>query len=191
LFAIIVLTIISLVRQVRQHGVGETSFEKISFLPSDGLAEMGASLRPVSAVIEWTDRGDDFLFGSSYLAPLDRILVYFIPGWTRPPIYEDKRVMGNVIGKRVGAVGFSMIAEAYINFSAVGVFTFMFLMGAFLARIECCQITLYRQMQVGVIILPLFMFIRNSFIFVPATTAIGLLCVFLIKKISVSNHSRF
>ncbi len=181
------LVLITVIKQVRQVGLGRVDVAEITANPINGLIEMGGSIRPVVEVTRWTDRGDDYILGSSYWAPIDRILVYFIPGWTRPPIDEDDRVLGNIVSERSGAIGFSVIAEAYYNFGQIGVAVIMIATGLVLSILDSLKPTPLNQLYIGVILLPLMTEIRNTFIFVPTSIAIGLVAVWVLKKYSMNK----
>jgi len=183
LLGVCMLSAVTIFKQVRQVGLGEVVPSELSILPTEGLAEMGGSLRPVTEVVIQTDKGDDFLYGTSYLAPLDRSLVFVIPGWTRPPVSEDERFLAVRMSERVGPIGYSMVAEAYRNFGVLGVVTFLLAIGGLLGWMEIWPVTLVHQMRAGAIISPLLLEVRNSFIFVPSSIIIGLTVVFILKRI--------
>lgn len=174
---ILLLCLISAVKQVRKSGISSTSFSEVALTPTDALAEMGSSIRPVMEVVSWVENGEEHIWGSSYWAPFDRLLVYFVPGWTRPNASEDDRLLGQYIGRRVGSVGFSVVAEAFWNFGTIGVFFILFLIGVIFGKLDTLKPSLCNQLIVGAISMTLLLNVRNSFIFVPAGIALDLLII--------------
>ncbi|MBE0598707.1 MAG: O-antigen polysaccharide polymerase Wzy [Desulfuromonadales bacterium] len=186
LLAFVLLTTIAAVRQMRQVGFLEYQFSLAALAPANALAEMGASIRPVMEVVSWVRAGDEFMQGRSYWAPIDRVLVYLVPGWERPPLQEDDRILGQTIGRRAGAVGFSTIAEAYYNFGRWGVAAYMFLLGLLFGRMEQWPPDPHRQLAAGVVLFLFMIQIRNTFIFVPVSLVIGLVLVYITSLIGKS-----
>jgi hypothetical protein len=138
-------------------------------------------------VIRWAERDEPFLYGLSYWAPFDRALVYVLPGWTRPPANEDDRLLNVVVQKRVGPIGFSVIAEAYRNFAVPGVVVVMFLTGFLLGRFDRWPATPIGKAFAGIILFPMLIQIRNAFTQVPMQVMGGLAVlavVVLASKIS-------
>lgn len=162
-------------RQLRSVGVRDYSASEVTltFNPLAGLVEMGGSLRPVVETVRWQRAGEARLHGSTYWAPFDRALVYIIPGWYRPPAERDDRIMNIVVMKRVGPIGFSVVAEANHNFGAWGVFAVMFMIGLALARMDRWSSSFVRQAILGVILGALLLHIRNSFVAVPFQILFG------------------
>jgi oligosaccharide repeat unit polymerase len=191
IFGLFILCAITVFRQIRQIGLAETEINQLSFRPLEGLAEMGSSLRPVTETVKIVRKGEALLYGASYWAPFDRSLVYLIPGWTRPPVAEDDRFLARSMSKNVGPIGFSIIAEAYMNFGVTGVFAFMFIIGLLFGKMDMWTPNIINQMKAGAIMLPLMVQIRNSFIFVPVSILIGLLIVYLIYWFSKLQNSKF
>lgn len=171
--AIGLLAAIAVIRNVRAVGLSNVGEASLSFNPLDGVAEMGASLRPVSEVVFWHEMGDDFDDGATYWAPIDRMLYYVVPGWTRPPADEDRRMMTNLIMERAGPIGFSVVAEAYRNFAAPGVFLVLALIGFLLGRLSGWPDDRVYQCLAGFVLIALLGHVRNSFVPVPAQLAIG------------------
>lgn len=173
ILAIALLAAIAVIRNVRSVGVSNIGEASLSINPLDGVAEMGASLRPVSEVVFWHEMGDDFDDGATYWAPIDRFLYYIVPGWTRPPIDEDRRVMTNLIMERAGPIGFSVVAEAYRNFAAIGVVAVLALLGFILGRLSAWPDDRVYQCVAGVTLTALLAHVRNTFVPVPAQLMLG------------------
>lgn len=183
------LCAITALRQIRHVGIDAVSMSEVTVTPFDSLAELGASIRPVVEVVSWAGSGEDFIYGQSYWAPIDRTMVYFVPGWTRPPLLEDDRLLNLLVQKRVGPIGFSPVAEAYRNFGKFGVVIIMFLTGLLLARIDLLPPTQTNQLIAGFIFFPLLVQVRNAFIFVPANIALGLVLIYLLHLFYKTNDN--
>jgi oligosaccharide repeat unit polymerase len=179
ILGVILLGGIAFLRNIRDAGIQNVRLSEIPFNPLGGLVELGASLRPVSEVVKWHEAGDDFIYGASYWAPIDRLLYYFSPGGYRIPAQEDDRIMNVLVIniKRVGPIGFSPVAEAYRNFGVYGVIVAMFLTGFLLGKMDSWPTSRIWKAVSGCIFVQLLIQIRNSFISVPAQIAIGLLIV--------------
>lgn len=174
LIAIAVFTMIAAVRNLRQDGLREAGATPLGAHPLDGLAEMGASLRPVSEVVYWHDLGDPFDHGATYWAPIDRSLLYYVvPGWTRPPAAQDTRMMTNLVMDRAGPIGFSVVAEAYRNFAAAGVAGVLALLGFLLGRVDRWPSTVGYRAAVGVTLTGLFLHVRDTFVPLPTHFVFG------------------
>lgn len=184
------LCAITALRQIRHVGINAVTMSELTVTPVDSLAEMGSSIRPVVEVVSWSGSGEDYIYGQSYWAPIDRILVYFVPGWTRPPAQEDDRLLNLLVQERVGPIGFSPVAEAYRNFGKIGVVIIMFLTGLLLARINLLPPTQTNQLIAGFIFFPLLVQVRNAFVFVPFNIAIGFLLIYLLHFFYKKNGSR-
>lgn len=87
--------------------------------PLAALAELGGSLRPSYEVEKWLHSGDHLRWGATYYAPVERTFLAFIPGG-RSAGTEDERLMNVLIQRRAGPYGFSVIAEAVVNFGIGG-----------------------------------------------------------------------
>ncbi|WP_177282441.1 O-antigen polysaccharide polymerase Wzy [Devosia enhydra] len=98
--------------------------------PLAGLGELGWSLRPVVVVLEWIEAGDPLRWGQTYVAPFDRYIGSVLPGWNRVPAAEDMRLMNVLVADRVGTIGFSIVAEAIINFGIWALMPLGFLVGS-------------------------------------------------------------
>ncbi|MBD1390511.1 O-antigen polysaccharide polymerase Wzy [Neiella sp. HB171785] len=176
--ALLVLAIIvflisaGIVKNLRVSGDYSGS-QEMSMNPLNAVAEMGSSLRAVDEVIRWRRSGDELLMGASYWAPIERQLALLIPQMERLPAAEDHRLLNVKVIERTGPIGFSPVAEAYINFGESGVFILFVLFGAVLAMLDNLRSTLVGDVLLGVSLLPLFVMIRNSFAHVPVQIILG------------------
>ncbi|MCA1598914.1 MAG: O-antigen polysaccharide polymerase Wzy family protein, partial [Chloroflexi bacterium] len=159
----------------------------VSASPLDALTELGSSLRPVSEVVYWRATGDQFIDGASYWAPFDRALAKIIPGrgWKLPPAEADPRVLGSLATMRGdGAIGFSVVAEAYRNFGPAGVCAIMALIGLLLGRLDLWPPTAGRQAMLGVLLVPLLVEVRNDFTAIPFQILEGCVVVYVVLAIA-------
>jgi len=176
---IVLLFIISAARIVRVSGLGGelTSTSISSTNPMDALAELGGSLRPVTETVRWANEGESPLYGTSYWAPFERMFQRAVPLWNRVPSIEDQRLLNVLVQHRVGAIGYSPVAEAYFNFRHVGPIIIFFLLGAALGRIDRLRGNIANQLQAAIIIVPLLFNIRNAFSQVPGQLVSGVVII--------------
>ncbi|HNH81739.1 MAG TPA: O-antigen polysaccharide polymerase Wzy [Acidobacteriota bacterium] len=174
------LSVISALRVIREVGVENVQLASLTASPSEAMVELGSSLRPVSTVVTWTENGDEFLNGASYWAPIDRALVWVIPGWGRVNAEDDDRILNVQVMKRVGPIGFSPVAEAYYNFGPLGVVIAMMITGWLIGWISGFADSPLNRALLGVTFLPVLIQIRNSFVAVPFQLIVGLATVWMI-----------
>ncbi|MBI4748165.1 MAG: O-antigen polysaccharide polymerase Wzy [Acidobacteria bacterium] len=171
---------ISALRVIREVGVEQVNQTVLTASPTEALVELGSSLRPVSAVVTWTENGDEFLNGASYWAPFDRALVWVVPGWGRVNAEDDDRLLNVQVMKRVGPIGFSPVAEAYYNFGPLGVVIAMMVTGWLIGWISGFSDSPLNRALLGVTFLPVLIQIRNSFVAVPFQLIAGLVTVWVV-----------
>ena len=172
----ILLFAIPILKDVRQVGVKNVS--QLSSNPLDAFTELGQSLRPVAEVVQWRHLGDPLKSGATYWSPFDRASCRFRPGAFCIAADRDERIAGTLVMHRVGPIGFSPVAEAYLNFGRWGIVVVMFLIGTILGRIDCWKRTRLRLAFSGVIYVELLINIRNSFAATPAHLFMGFVLVY-------------
>jgi hypothetical protein len=151
--------------------------------PLNALAEMGSSLRTVQEVVKWRNEGFKLLYGASYWAPFERQLALFLP-IERPPAKKDKRLLNVVVQEKAGPIGFSPVAEAYLNFGEKGIIFIAFILGISLAKFDSIASTVRADTLIGVALIPLFIMIRNSFTFIPVQTIMGIIIALIILQLA-------
>ncbi|WP_246840499.1 O-antigen polysaccharide polymerase Wzy [Lacimicrobium sp. SS2-24] len=180
LLLVLFLTVTTIVKNARVSG-DYTDIPTVN--PLNGVAEMGASLRPVQEVIKWRAQGDSMLYGGSYWAPFERQIALLVPGMQRVPAASDPRMLNVVVADRAGPIGFSPVAEAYANFGKGGVVLIMMLLGAVMGKLDNVPPSTRKDIVIGAALLPVFIMIRNSFTHVPVQVILGitisLLVIFL------------
>ena len=173
-FAATLLFIIPAVREIRHTGVKGLPDLVMDLRVLDAFVEMGGSLHPVEKVVRWHAEGEPLEMGSSYWAPIERAAARILPGIATPAAEDDLRIMNVLVTERVGAIGFSPVAEAYRNFGALGVVVVLGLLGAALAALDRMRDRSLAVLLISSVYLSLLINVRNSFISVPAQCVLGL-----------------
>jgi oligosaccharide repeat unit polymerase len=173
---VLLLIITATVKDIRQQGM-ENLFNQGTGIeaqdPLSGLTELGGSLRPVSASLDYIRKRGDFFYGETYIFPLTRQIERFTG--TRGTVLTDERFIAARVNQLYGSIGFSTAAEAYVNFGILGIILFAFGWGAILGWLTGWATTPYRLALLAVLLIPMFINVRNSFIYVPTWIVLGLL----------------
>jgi hypothetical protein len=170
------LTLISAVRQTRQSGVQALFSGDWKMSPVDAVTEMGYSLRPCVEVVSWHAAGEPFRDGVTFIAVPLRMLESIVVPYAASSGY-DNRLFNQEIATRVGPIGGSPVAEGYHNFGVMGVVGLMFLFGIVIATFERRASTVLLDAALGVVLIPIFVEIRNSSTHLIPHIAIGLVIV--------------
>ncbi|MBM3187141.1 MAG: O-antigen polysaccharide polymerase Wzy [Chloroflexi bacterium] len=176
--AIGLLALISVVRAARMGGLLETfasdgALVRESALPVRGVMELGFSLRPVYVVIEaLQEPAEDYRYGATYVYSLYRRLMRTL-GEPLPDVSQDPYILNEWV-QRAGPIGFSTVAEAYINGGTAGVVLFSLAWGYFLRLLERKAGSACGLAVLAVVMIPMTLQIRNDFIFVPFWILVGL-----------------
>ena len=159
--------------------------------PLNAIAEMGSSLRAVQEVVKWR-KHDNFqlLEGASYWAPFERQFALFIPQLEKINAFEDQRLLNIVVQKKAGPIGFSAIAEAYINFGEKGVIIVFFLFGALFAKLDSIRSNIRNDIVIGVSLLPVFVTVRNSFTHVPVQVVLGIVVALMLMYLGYKKPQK-
>lgn len=177
-----VLCLIALVGQLRVGGIKNFSRGTMTAKPLDAVAEMGGSIYPVVLVVRAHEEGNPYLYGTSYWAPAERLILKMIPDAKRLPADQDQRLSNVWVFKNYGPYGFSPIAEGYRNGGFIGVIIALLLIGFMIGLIEAWPNHSNLQLLSGIIFMPLFIQIRNAFTPVLTQLIVGLLVgLFVIK----------
>lgn len=172
--SIILLFAIAAVAQVRTVGLRGMEGTNVSAGPLEGIEEMGYSVRPLVASIEWhVDAGEDFELGTTYWAPFERGLssLLLVP---TIPAEDDYRLMNVEIAQRIGQIGGSIVAEAHHNFGNAGIVVVMGLTGLTGGLIARGRVTPVRVAMLGIFAVLILMHVRNSFAPLPLWGVFGL-----------------
>lgn len=161
----------------------------------DTPAEMGASIRPLIETADLIGPGN-YRFGRTYLIGIKAIAPNLAFRWEAPSTESvDNLPPGHWITamvdpwtyKNYGGIGFSAIAEPYMNFGSVGVAAYFLLLAFLLVRLEQASVRSSYALSIWALVLgPLLWTTRNDSgnFFRPAVW--GLLCLGLVWAASQS-----
>ena len=169
-----ILLIIPIVRDLRESGVRALPKAVLTVPGLDALVEMGGSLHPVEKVVRWHAEGEPYEKGASYWAPFERAATRLLPGEHSSAADDDLRLMNVLVLDRIGAIGFSPVAEAYRNFGPIGVVIVMGILGVIIGAIDTVTDPIMAVRLIAIVYVPLLTNIRNSFVSVPAQFAVGI-----------------
>lgn len=168
---LIALAGIAFVQQTRGFGLEDADYwvaVREAADPLSGMMELGGSLRPVSAAVNYIDvEHRSLLRGGSYVYPVVRIVGQILGSDDGEPEDEPRLIASHFAWLYQSAMGFSVVAEAYVNGGTVGVFVFALLWGALLGLVMSRIRGPYGLALLAAVLLPMVVNIRNSFIFVP------------------------
>jgi hypothetical protein len=173
---VIVLTLTATIREVRQVGLTDVLSSQTDVViqsPVSGLTELGGSLMPVTATIDYM-KSHDFFWGETYFYPIWRQIGRLIGEETGTPDTDPRFIADRITGL-YGAIGYSTAAEAYANGGLLGVIVFAGLWGVVFCWLERRSYTPYGLAIFAGVLIPMFINIRNSFIYVPAWIVLALL----------------
>lgn len=183
-----VLTLVGVVRATRQGGIGALLDASWLVSPLDAVSEMGHSLRPTVIVLGWHAAGEPYQDGITFIA----VFVRLVERWTGwhggPPVVDDRLFNQEIIG-RVGPVGGSPIAEGYHNLGLLGVIGVLALLGVVIGLLDAGRGTLLSDATLGVVLIPLYIQVRNSSASVLMQIAVGL-CVLVAVRIAARHGGR-
>lgn len=168
-----------------------TSFDDVNIL--DAPAEMGASIRPLIETADLIGPAN-YRHGRTYLVGLEGVLPNLSIRWEStstesvdnlPPSRWITALVDPWAFKNYGGLGFSAVAEPYMNFGTPGVILFFFLLGLLLAHLERVSIRSPYALAIWALVVgSLLWTTRNDFsnFFRPA--AWGLLCLGAVSILS-------
>jgi hypothetical protein len=167
------------------------SLHQISLL--DGPAELGSALRPLVETTALIGPGN-YRYGSTYLVAIKGILPNIALRWEAPdsestddlpPNHWITAVVDPWTHRNYGGIGFSGVAEPYMNFGVPGVVIYFLFLAFLLVRLEQVSIrSSYALAAWALIVGPLIVSsIRNDFSNVLRPVVWGLICLALVRAI--------
>lgn len=180
---------ISVVRDLRSFGAGHIAQSVGRANPADSLVELGGTLQATVMASQFVDKQGQMQHGATYFAPIDRVFLYYlIPGQKRVAAENDFRLANVLITKRIGPIGFSTIAEAYLNFGFWGTQGVLFLIGLWLGRLDSWDNSIPSLAFVLAFLHPLLDHIRQAFTPFPTYLALGLLTAFFVSRMVLNSR---
>lgn len=181
---LVVLIAIPFIKVMRQSGIGAGLSLEQQYGLVDGIAEMGSSLRPVVASVQYVGPVWDLMYGGSYMLPVERQIGRFIPiPSLRGNLDTDPRNLNVRINRDVGAIGFSCVAEAYGNFGNLGIPLVMLVIGFLLGVLDRRAFDHQGIALLALVALPMLNTVRNAFIHVPGQMLLGLVILWTITMV--------
>jgi hypothetical protein len=177
---------------IRDQPLNDRSVDKSPSI-LDAPAEMGQSIRPLVETEELVGPGE-YRYGRTYWLAFKGIVPNLALRWEAPSIESiDELPPSHWLTalvepwtfKNYGGIGFSAIAEPYMNFGLIGVVLYFLILGFLLIRLEQASIrNSYTLASWGLILGPLLWTTRNDFsnFFRPAIW--GLLCLGIVRLYS-------
>jgi oligosaccharide repeat unit polymerase len=191
------LVAVPLVRIIREEAINQRSMTKalseMNIL--DGPAEVGGAIRPLTETIDLVGPGS-YRHGKTYLITMRGIVPNLALRWEAaatesiddlPPNHWVTAIVDPWARQNHEGIGFSGVAEPYMNFGLAGVLIYFSFLAFFLVRLEQLSIrSSYALASWALIVGPLLWTTRNDFtdFFRPAVW--GLLCVGLVRLSSGS-----
>jgi oligosaccharide repeat unit polymerase len=161
----------------------------------DAPAEMGQSIRPLIET-EAIIGPHDYRYGKTYILALKGIIPNLALRWEAPSpeSLEDLSPSNWIIAvvdpwvyKNYGGMGFSAIAEPYMNFGSFGVIAYFFLLAYLLVCLEKIAVrNSYALASWGLILGPLLWTVRNDYTTFLRPAAWGLLSLGIVHLSSKS-----
>jgi oligosaccharide repeat unit polymerase len=183
--AVLLLSFISFVRETR-HGAQKLELGK-ALNPLYGLAELGASIRPAIFVQAWYyDEQMPLYYGQTLYGPLERFVISVTPFASNIDARKDTRLMNVVVQDKEGPIGFSPIAEGFINGHIFGVIIVMWILGWLMKWIDRSPNTIVRNLYISTFLYIAITIIRNAFTQIPSQVIMAYLMVsilvFVLKR---------
>jgi oligosaccharide repeat unit polymerase len=185
---LILLIAVPMVRVIREEPLDErslkSSLHEMSIL--DGPAEMGSALRPLTETLDIIGP-DNYRYGMTYLRAMKGILPNLALRWEAPatesiddlpPGHWITAIVDPWAYKNHEGMGFSGVAEPYMNFGIAGVVVYFFLLSILLVRLEQLSIRSSYSLAIWALLVgPLLWTIRNDFKEFLRPAAWGLVCL--------------
>lgn len=184
------LMVVSAVQQVRDEGLSGASVGEFVGSPVSAATEMGLTLRPVVETVQWFENGEEHRHGATYVAGVER-LVEGVLGIDRPPSTEDDRFAGALVRERVDLfqIGYSIVAEAYLNFGPFGLAVFFGALGALFGRWDGRHLgDGISAARYGIVFVAVIAHVRQASNITLTSILIGLVAVEIAYRVAALTH---
>jgi hypothetical protein len=161
---VLALSVIGIIRDVRAEGPSLQALSAANVNPASALAELGSTLRPVVETVGWRRTlGEPPKRGVTYVAPLLRLKDLALDR-PRPEGRADERYAYTLVTERVPvyAIGYSAVAEAFLNFGTPGVVIIFALLGWLLSVADRRSRGPAGGALVGIVLFSLLLAVRNA-----------------------------
>jgi oligosaccharide repeat unit polymerase len=194
---LIALVAVPVMRFSREQPLNQRSFSTSlnEFNILDTPAEMGASIRPLVETVDLIGRAN-YRWGRTYVIGIKAIAPNLAFRWEAasaesvddlPPSHWIIAMVDPWTYKNYGGMGFSAIAEPYMNFGVAGVVGYFLLLAFALVRLEQVSIrSSYALASWALVLGPLLWTTRNDSANFFRPAAWGLLCLGLVRVASRS-----
>jgi oligosaccharide repeat unit polymerase len=191
---VLAVVAVGLVAQLRDvnTGTNTTTSTAVNFSPVPALSEMGGSLRPVVETLDWRLGWHEPPYnGLTYAAGPLRIYER-VMGIPRPD--PDPRFASTLTSERVKGynIGYSAVAEAFLNFGTPGVVVFFALVGLLLGKADNTWAdNHFAAAQVGVVVYALSYEVRQASNIVLTLIVAGMVIVAVTRLVARPHKRRF
>lgn len=181
-----ILIAIPVTRLMRENPLGERwkleSWSEVT--PFEAVQEMGVSIRPLVHTLEYMNN-EPYRWGSTYWRALTGVLPNLSSRWREasyvpierlPPDHWVTKQAEPHVYRQHGGLGFSAVAEPYMNFGPLGVAAYFFALAFGLVRADRADASRPTRLALGAMVLgPLLWTTRNDFnaFFRPALWGVG------------------
>jgi hypothetical protein len=196
----LLLAAIPAARAMRDQPLAERSLAEVAAAvhPLAALEEMGGSLEPLVHTLRFLEY-DNYRLGTTYWHAVRRVLPNlsldwqgrtYIPMDELPPTHWVTRLAAPWKHEHFGGLGFSGIAEPYMNFGLAGVAAYFLLLGAGLVWADSFATSLPTRLALLASVLgPLLWTTRGSFDSFLRPAIWGVLCVLAARVIADSLYA--
>jgi hypothetical protein len=188
---------IAVLRQLPRNEVTPASIldAAASASPLAALTEMGGSLRPLCETLRLVPAEVPYRLGRSYVSAARRVVpnVGFTKAeneWTDPADLPPNHWITYAVDPwtyaNFGGLGFSAVAEPYLNFGVAGILAYFLALGAVLGRLDALLVRCASRRilaLVAVCLMPLLFTVRNDFHNFVRPALWGMAVVLLIEKV--------
>jgi len=177
LAVLLLVPVVGALRQAPRNGISVSAvYEAASGAsPLSALTEMGGSLRPLVETLRLVPSDVPHRYGRSYLSAAARLLPNLGLSraenqWTDPASLPPNSWITYTVAPwsfaSFGGLGFSAVAEPYLNFGVAGVLAYFLALGVALGRLDLALargLSRRKLAIAAVVFMPLLITVRNDF----------------------------